>query len=95
MVLEIARFTVKAGHADDFADAVRGGRALLEAARGFRSLSIKRALEEQDVFYLLVRWETLEDHTVHFRRSPNFDEWRALLSPFLTSPPDITHTEPL
>jgi hypothetical protein len=40
----------------------------------------------------LVKWETLENHTVDFRGSENFAEWRALVGPYFASPPEVEHT---
>lgn len=41
----------------------------------------------------MVQWATLEDHTVDFRGSPDFAEWRALVGEFFASPPEVEHTE--
>jgi hypothetical protein len=38
-----------------------------------------------------VRWETLEAHTVGFRQSAAFGEWRGILSPFFAGAPDVLH----
>jgi hypothetical protein len=40
---------------------------------------------------LMIFWDTLEDHTVHFRQSPAFAEWRAIVGPFFASPPVVEH----
>ncbi|MDU6242457.1 MAG: antibiotic biosynthesis monooxygenase, partial [Bradyrhizobium sp.] len=42
---------------------------------------------------LMVKWETLENHTVDFRGSENFTEWRGLVGPYFAAPPDVEHTE--
>ena len=40
---------------------------------------------------LLVEWETLEDHTVGFRGSKEYDEWRRLLHDFYEPFPVVEH----
>ena len=44
-------------------------------------------------YLLLVRWETLEAHTVGFRQSAAFGEWRGILSPFFAGAPVVEHYE--
>jgi heme-degrading monooxygenase HmoA len=42
---------------------------------------------------LLVNWETLEAHTVDFRTSPEYQEWRKLLHHFYDPFPNVEHYE--
>ena len=42
---------------------------------------------------LQIFWDTLEDHTVGFRQSPLFTEWRAIVGPFFAAPPHVEHFE--
>ena len=35
--------------------------------------------------------ETLENHTVDFRGSADFQEWRKLVAPFFAAPPEVEH----
>ena len=41
----------------------------------------------------MVKWETLESHTVDFRGSENFAEWRGLVGHYFAAPPEVEHTE--
>jgi hypothetical protein len=41
----------------------------------------------------MVKWETLENHTVDFRGSENFTEWRGLVGQYFAAPPEVEHTE--
>ena len=61
---------------------------------------MRQGIENPEDFLLLVWWETLEDHTVGFRESQAFQEWRAILGPHvrLRRPPSCITTsrsEPL
>jgi hypothetical protein len=40
---------------------------------------------------LQIFWATLEDHTVGFRESPAFANWRAIVGPFFAAPPVVEH----
>jgi len=42
---------------------------------------------------LQIFWDTLEDHTVGFRGSSLFTEWRAIVGPFFAAPPHVEHFE--
>jgi heme-degrading monooxygenase HmoA len=42
---------------------------------------------------LLVRWETLEAHEIGFRKSPQYQEWKALLHHFYDPFPTVLHYE--
>ncbi len=42
---------------------------------------------------LQIFWATLEDHTIGFRQSPAFADWRAIVGPFFASPPVVEHFE--
>jgi hypothetical protein len=38
-----------------------------------------------------VQWETLENHTVDFRGSTDFQEWRKLVGDCFAAPPEVEH----
>jgi heme-degrading monooxygenase HmoA len=59
--------------------------------RGFRSLSLTRCIERASTYLLLVEWETIEDHTVGFRTSTAYDQWRTLLHHFYEPFPTVEH----
>ena len=42
-------------------------------------------------YILLVNWQTLEDHTVGFRESEQYQEWRRLLHHFYDPFPEVEH----
>jgi heme-degrading monooxygenase HmoA len=81
MVVEIAVFTAKDGHADQFAAAYAQARDVLLGSPGCRSARMTRGVENPDRFVLLVEWDTLEDHTERFRGGERYTQWRALIGP--------------
>ena len=42
---------------------------------------------------LQIVWDTLEDHTVGFRQSDAFTQWRTIVGPFFAGPPTVEHFE--
>ncbi len=98
MVLESALLDVLPGREDEFLAAFTEARPLISVQRGFRSLELRRCLDagRTSRFLLQVGWETLTDHTEGFRRSPEYERWRALLHPFYAPFPEVEHYgEPL
>lgn len=62
---------------------------------GYISHEVQRCIEEKDKYILLVRWQRLEDHTVGFRQSQQYQEWRRLLHHFYEPFPKVEHYEPI
>jgi heme-degrading monooxygenase HmoA len=90
-VIEQALITVAAERAEEFVAAFPAAREVIESAPGCESVRLLRGVENPATFLLLVRWRTLEDHTVEFRESPLFTQWRAIVGPFFAAPPSVEH----
>ena len=95
MILEHALITVRPDAHDEFEAAMAKAREVISAAPGFGSLRLHRGVESPDRYLLLVEWDTLEDHTVGFRESPAFTEWRSHIGPFFDAPPEVDHFDPV
>jgi heme-degrading monooxygenase HmoA len=93
MILETAELSVTPGHEAEFESAVRRAIPLFLASQGCRGVRLHRVTETPALYRLLVDWETLEDHTVHFRGSDAFAQWRSLVSPHFAAAPNVTHSE--
>lgn len=91
MILEIAQFDILAGKEDLFEEASNLAKNVISQSKGFVSIEFQKCIETPTKFLALIKWETLEDHTIGFRESPLFIEWRAILSPFFNSPPLALH----
>jgi heme-degrading monooxygenase HmoA len=94
MILEIADIRVTAGRQAEFEKAARLGLdTVFPRARGFRGHQVRHSIESPERYVLLLAWDTLEDHTVAFRGSPLFHEWRGLVSAFFAQAPYVEHFE--
>ena len=96
MILEAALLNVKTGQEQNFEAAMASVRPLIEATPGFLGLELRPCLEKSGQYLLLVRWSVLEDHTVGFRQSERYAQWRAALHHFYEPFPDVWHfSDPL
>ena len=93
MILEAAMLQVKPGQEAAFEDAMRQAVSIIAAADVYISHEVQRCLEVQGKYLLLVRWASLEDHTVGFRGSVDYQEWRKLLHHFYDPFPMVEHFE--
>ncbi len=93
MITEIAQIEINAGNETDFEAAVGKARVVFARAKGFHGLELHRSIEKPQRYRLMVQWATLENHTVDFRGSADFAEWRGLVGSFFASPPEVEHTE--
>jgi heme-degrading monooxygenase HmoA len=91
MILEIAQIDVKPGTENDFEAGVNGAKLIFKRAKGCKSVTLQRSHEKPSRYRLFVQWETLENHTVDFRGSADFQEWRKLVGPYFASPPEVEH----
>ena len=94
-VLEVAILEVDPSQAKDFEVAFDKAQVLIAGAKGCIGHELRRCLETPGRYILLVRWETLEDHTRGFRESEAYGEWSALLHPFYDPMPTVEHYEEL
>lgn len=92
MILELADIRIQPGQQAAFDEAiVRGVSTVIANAKGFRGWKVNKGLESPERYVLQIFWDTLEDHTVHFRGGPLFAQWRAIVGPFFAQPPVVEH----
>jgi heme-degrading monooxygenase HmoA len=92
VILELADFRIVPGQQAAFEEAVqRGIHSVVQRAQGFRGAKVNRSIESPERYILQIFWDTLEDHTVHFRGGALFTEWRAIVGPFFAAPPVVEH----
>ena len=91
MVLEVAILNIVAGEAERFEAAFREAQSILAANSGYQRHELRRCLEAEDRYLLLVWWDDLESHTEGFRGSAGYERWRALLHGFYDPFPEVEH----
>jgi heme-degrading monooxygenase HmoA len=85
MILEVASLQVGVGEYEAFEAAYKQASPIIASSKGYVSHELQRCMETPGRYVLLVRWETLEDHTVGFRGSELYQRWRAALHHFYDS----------
>ena len=93
MILEVALLNVRPGESPAFEQAFEQAQPLIASMPGYLSHQLQRCLEDTNKYVLLVQWQTLEDHTIGFRQSPQYQEWKRLLHHFYEPFPTVEHYE--
>ncbi|MDA0243369.1 MAG: antibiotic biosynthesis monooxygenase [Chloroflexi bacterium] len=93
MILEVATLNVREGQTADFEAAFAIAQQYIAQIEGYRGHQLQRCLENSHQYLLLVQWESLEAHTIGFRQSPQYQEWRRLLHHFYDPFPTVEHYE--
>lgn len=92
MILELADFRIHPGQEAAFEEAIQRAIAtVLPRVKGAKGFKVNKSIETPQRFILQIFWDTLEDHTVGFRQSPLFAEWRGIIGPFFAAPPVVEH----
>ncbi|MBK6716736.1 MAG: antibiotic biosynthesis monooxygenase [Burkholderiales bacterium] len=92
MILEVADILIQPGRQAEFdAEIRRGVETVIAHAHGFKGYKVQRSLETPERYLLMIWWATLEDHTLGFRGSLAFSEWRGIVGPFFAQPPVVEH----
>lgn len=86
MVLEIAEFTAQPSKAEALQAGLIEGAKIIRRAKGCQSVTVRRQIENPDKFVFLIEWDTLEDHTVGFRGSAQFQEYRSHITGLFVDP---------
>lgn len=92
MILELADIRIHPGQQAAFGEAIeRALRTVIAKAEGFLSHQIHQGIENPERYLLQISWATLENHTVDFRGSAAFAQWREIVGPFFAAPPTVEH----
>lgn len=92
MILEIADIRITPGKQAEFdAAIVRGLEQVISKAKGYVAHQVQKGMESPERYVLMIWWQTLENHTVDFRESEAFQQWRSFVGPFFAAPPNVEH----
>jgi heme-degrading monooxygenase HmoA len=93
MILEHAPLRIKPDQQAAFEAAFAQAQVIISSMPGYMGHTLQRCLEDDALYLLLVNWRSLEDHTVGFRQSAQYLEWKALLHHFYDPFPTVLHFE--
>ncbi|WP_318617556.1 antibiotic biosynthesis monooxygenase [Sporosarcina sp. YIM B06819] len=93
MILEAVMLQVKEGMEAEYEEAFRDASEMISSMKGYISHQLQRCMEIEGKYLLLVQWETLEDHTIGFRQSNEYQQWKKKLHHFYDPFPIVEHFE--
>jgi heme-degrading monooxygenase HmoA len=91
MIVEIAQIDVKPGMEAEFEGGVTAALPVFKRAKGCKGVQLMRSIEKPNRYRLFVDWQTVENHTVDFRGSEDFKEWRRLVGHCFQEAPSVEH----
>ncbi len=91
MVLEVAILNIKEGLSEEFEQSFKNASLIISSMKGYISHQLKKCIERENQYILLVQWETLEDHEIGFRKSLEYQDWKRLLHHFYEPFPEVLH----
>ena len=91
MIIAHGTINVLPGHEADFEAAFIEAAKVIAQSPGFQFVRVARGVERPSTYLLLVGWDTIEDHTVGFRGSDLFTQWRSWIGPHFDGPPEVEH----
>jgi len=91
MILEVAILEIRKGLSKEFEEVFNKAQEIISSMKGYISHDLKKCIEVEDKYMLLVNWETLEDHEIGFRKSEKYQEWKQLLHHFYEPFPTVEH----
>lgn len=91
MITEAAMLQVKPGLTRQFEQSFKEASPLIASIDGYLGHELQHCMEDDHKYLLLVRWRSLEDHTVGFRESAQYQEWKALLHHYYSPFPVVEH----
>ena len=91
MITEIALLRIRKNESGKFEKAFNEAQYIISSMKDYLAHELQKCLEHEDKYLLIVRWETVEDHTEGFRKSEGYQEWKNLLHHFYDPFPEVEH----
>lgn len=76
MILKTAILYVKKGEEKQFEHDFKIAGQYISSIGGYLGHSLRKCIEQENKYLLLVDWEKLEDYTIVFRQSEQYLEWK-------------------
>ena len=93
MILEVAVLDVRVGSEVAYEAAFQQASSIIASMPGYISHQLQRCIEVPNRYLLLVNWDSLEAHTIGFRGSREYQNWKRLLHHFYDPFPTVEHYE--
>ncbi|MEO8239989.1 MAG: antibiotic biosynthesis monooxygenase [Flavobacterium sp.] len=93
MILEAVFLFVRPELSNQFERDFINASQYISSIEGYLGHRLEKCLEVENKYLLLVDWNTLEDHTIGFRNSDAYLEWKKLLHRYYEPFPVVEHFE--
>jgi heme-degrading monooxygenase HmoA len=93
MIYEIAQLPVHKGETETFRRAFAEVVPLLSRAKGYCGHFLAQGIETPELFHLIVRWRSLEDHAPGFEVSDDHQMFMMGLQAHFSEEPRVWHIE--
>ncbi|WP_282117660.1 antibiotic biosynthesis monooxygenase family protein [Maribacter aquivivus] len=93
MILEVAILYVKPNLQGKFEADFALASEYIQAIDGYCSHTLRKCIEIDGQYILLVDWIDVESHEIGFRKSKGYLKWKELLHDYYDSFPSVNHYE--
>lgn len=93
MILEVAILNVKNELQENFEKDFKIASQYISSIKGYKGHSLRKCLENENQYILLVDWENIQNHEVDFRQSDAYLKWKELLHDYYDPFPTVEHYE--
>jgi heme-degrading monooxygenase HmoA len=91
MILELAILNVIPEKTAEFEASFEAAQEIISSMKGYLGHQLQQNLEVPNRYVFMVQWERLEDHTVGFRESPAYQDWKKRLHHYYSPFPVVEH----
>ncbi|MFD0959045.1 antibiotic biosynthesis monooxygenase family protein [Paenibacillus chungangensis] len=91
MILEVAMLQVKPMMTEQFEQSFKEASLIISSIKGYIDHELHHCMEDSNKYVLFVKWESLEDHTIGFRQSSEYLEWKKMLHHYYEPFPTVEH----
>ncbi len=94
MIIEHVHLQIKSEQSQAFEVAFQQAKEFIYPMSGLNAVQLIKNIQDEQRYILLVFWDKLEDHTEGFRKSAEYQQWKALLHPFYDPMPTVEYYQP-
>ena len=91
MIVEVAILEVIKGKEQQFESDFKLAGKYISSIKGYNGHSLKKCIEQENKYILLVNWHTIDDHQIGFRESEQYLAWKKLLHHYYNPFPLVEH----
>ena len=93
MILEVAVLNIKEGLQKRFEQDFILASQYISSIKGYRGHTLRKCVEIENQYILLVDWEDIDCHEIGFRKSQVYLKWKELLHDYYSPFPTVEHYE--